>query len=237
MPVFTSSALIIVDVQNDFISGSLSLSNCPAKQNGADVVPLINKVIENKELAFKAVVYTLDWHPADHISFVDNKHLRKSHFNSKKNLEGAQVFDEVSFDVGGQERPQVLWPRHCQQNSDGADFHPDLILTSNRIVIKKGVDPNVDSYSGFWDNAKLSATGLEEQLKAASIDTVYICGIATDVCVKATVLDAIDLDFETYVVEDACRGVSDEGISGAFKEMKSRGAKVITCQDLLSRES
>jgi len=228
----TRRALIVVDVQNDFISGSLSLSNCPSKHDGGQVVPLINRLV--KETKFDLIVFTQDWHPTDHISFVDNVHLRTFHDSCNKKSDQVKIFDDVTFQINASEpRSQTLWPRHCVQESDGAEFHPDLFVPSDAIVVKKGTDPDVDSYSAFWDNSKLKCTPLEALLRDAGIDTVYVCGIATDVCVNFTAVDALDHGFHVYVIEDACRGVDEAAINKTLEEIRSKGGKVISSGDIL----
>lgn len=219
-------ALIVVDLQNDFVSGSLSLSNCPSKHDGSEIVPLVNDLVDKP--TFDLIVFTQDWHTTDHISFVDNAHLRPFHNDCTKSLDEVKVFDEVVFAVGDESRHQVLWPRHCVQESSGAELHPGLVVPPKARIIKKGTNPDVDSYSAFWDNAKLKSTELADLLRGEGITSVYICGIATDVCVKATAIDAIELGFEVYLIEDVCRGVDEKNIQLTLEEVKKRGGKVIT---------
>jgi len=158
-------ALIVVDVQYDFMpGGALAVSE------GDQIVEPINNI---KKL-FDLVIYTQDWHPADHCSFTKN---------------------------GG------VWPVHCVQNTHGAQIDKRL-LTGNDLVIQKGVHQEVDSYSGFWDNDRKYQTGLNQILKIHTIDTVYICGLATDYCVKFTALDAVDAGYKVCLLTDACRGVN-----------------------------
>ncbi|XP_078601609.1 nicotinamidase-like [Branchiostoma floridae x Branchiostoma japonicum] len=231
------SALIVVDMQNDFIDGSLAVRNCPAHEDGTAIIPTINHLLES--VPFDAVVYTADWHPADHCSFVDNVQLREIHETSKIKADNAQVMDTVVF-ASPDMFEQKLWPAHCVQDSYGAELHPDLKVVENHILIRKGLDPDVDSYSAFWDNSKKSATPLVSELARRHITDVYICGIATDVCVEFTSMDAIEHGFRTVLIEDACCGVSEEGIKETKTKLKEAGAvlvqsaevpDLVNCQD------
>lgn len=199
---------IIVDVQNDFLpTGAL-----PVK-NGDEVVPVINSILDK----FDLVVATQDWHPADHKSFAVHH-------------EGKEPGEVIN--LGGIE--QILWPVHCVQNTEGAEFVEGLATEKIEKVIRKGTDPEIDSYSGFFDNDHKQATGLEEYLREKGVSEVYMGGLALDVCVKFTALDSQKLGFDTTVVLDATRGVDmKEGDSErAVEEMKSAGVKVITSTDL-----
>ena len=145
-----------------------------------------------------------------------------------------QVFDEVTFALNSTEsRSQVLWPRHCVQNSEGAKLHPDLDIPPNAVFIKKGKNPDVDSYSAFWDNSKLKATELESVLREAEITSVYVCGIATDVCVKATAIDALELGFQVFLVKEACRGVEENAIKKALEEISGLGGKIVSMAEVV----
>jgi len=196
-------ALIVVDIQNDFCpNGALEV------KDGDQVIPVANKLMNEFEL----VVATQDWHPANHKSFAANHPWRKP----------GQVID-----LHGME--QILWPIHSVQQSFGAEFAPGLRTDKFDRVFTKGTDIEIDSYSGFFDNGHQKATGLGDYLKDKGVDTVYIVGLAADVCVKFTVLDALRLDFETYLVEDGTRGVNLEpnDTKKAFQEMKEAGAKFV----------
>lgn len=207
------SALIIVDVQNDFISGSLAINQCPAQHNGEDVIPVINKLIES--VPFDKVIYTQDWHPEDHISFFNNKNRRKFKsidMESETRVENeTKLYDTVIFE-GPPQMKQKLWPTHCVQQSWGSEIHCDLKIKDNSIRILKGTQSHIDSYSAFWDNQRLSQTDLNQQLTALAITDVYFCGIATDVCVGYSAIDAIECGYRTVVVENASRGLSLEDI-------------------------
>ncbi|PQV63882.1 nicotinamidase/pyrazinamidase [Abditibacterium utsteinense] len=197
-------ALIIVDVQNDFCAGGAL-----AVQNGDAVVPVINSILP----AFDVVVATQDFHPQNHASFAVNQ-------------VGAKIGDAIVLNG----LPQILWPVHCVQNTSGAALHPNLDVSGLDGVFQKGTDPNVDSYSGFFDNGRLHATGLGEFLKNRGIGQVFVCGLATDYCVKWTALDAISLGFDTYVIADATRGVNLSPLDSenALLEVVAAGGKVVS---------
>ncbi len=175
-------ALIVVDVQNDFCAGGAL-----AVAGGELVVPVINAILP----AFDVVVATQDWHPQNHGSFAVNQ-------------PNTRIGDSVILNG----LPQILWPLHCVQNTGGAAFHPDFDTSGLDGVFQKGTDPNVDSYSGFFENGRLHATGLGEFLQSRGIGQVFVCGLATDYCVKWTALDALSLGFDTFVIADATRGVN-----------------------------
>jgi nicotinamidase/pyrazinamidase len=196
------NALIVVDLQNDF---------CPG---GALPVPegdRIMTVVNQLQRRFDVVVATQDWHPADHGSFAINH-------------PGKTPGDAV--ELAG--HPQILWPVHCVQGTRGAEFHPQLDVSSIARVIRKGTDRLVDSYSGFVDNGRHTSTGLAEYLNDRDVDCVYVCGLATDYCVKNTALDSADFGFETYLIEDACRGVDLQpgDVRRAIEEMRERNVIV-----------
>jgi nicotinamidase/pyrazinamidase len=194
-------ALIIVDVQNDFLPGGAL-----AVPDGNQVIPVINQLSQDFDLVFT----TQDWHPANHCSFAAS-------YPDKK------IGDRILID--GQE--QILWPVHCVQNTYGAELaaglHPKVI--SGGVHISKGTDERVDSYSGFFERLRKGATGLDKLLRKHGADDLTIVGLATDYCVKATVLDARDLGFEVTVYENACRAVNlspDDGAS-ALAAMREAG--------------
>jgi nicotinamidase/pyrazinamidase len=196
------TALILVDIQNDFCPGGAL-----AVPDGDAVVAKANAAMANHDL----VVATQDWHPADHGSFAIN-HPGKSPFQVVT-LAGLQ---------------QVLWPVHCVQGTPGAEFHPALDLSRVTKVFPKGTNAEIDSYSGFFDNGQRHSTGLGEWLQAQGVDTVTICGLATDYCVRATALDAIRLGFRVKLLSAVCRGVglSFDDIPAAIDEMRKAGVKI-----------
>ena len=196
-------ALIIVDLQNDFCPGGALAVN-----DGDKIIPIINKLLPK----FDLIVATQDWHPKNHKSFASNH--------------GKKIGEVI--DLNGLN--QILWPDHCVQGSKGAEFV--FTLDAKRIdrIFQKGTDPEIDSYSGFFDNGHKKRTGLDDYLRKKGVDEVYIVGLATDYCVKFTALDAVELGFKTYLIQDACRGVnlnnhdSDEAIQG----MKTKGVGIIS---------
>ncbi|CAK9821764.1 Exosome complex component RRP4 [Anthophora retusa] len=198
------SAFLIVDVQNDFITGSLNIKQCAAQHDGSEVIEPINRLLETVQ--FDAVFYSLDWHPMDHVSFIDNLHLREVDPSSGISKEAAQVYDTVTF-RGPPLLKQRLWPRHCIQDSWGAELHKDLKIIDNGIKIYKGTNPEVDSYSVFWDNKKMMETSLSSQLQGKNATDIYICGLAYDVCVGATAVDALKSGYRTILIDDCSRGV------------------------------
>lgn len=195
-------ALILVDIQNDFCPGGAL-----AVADGDAVVSIANRLMTTVDL----VVATQDWHPENHGSFASNNPGRK-------------LFDLA--DLGG--LPQVMWPTHCVQWTGGAQFHPGLNTRRIARVFPKGTDPDIDSYSGFFDNGKRKATGLGKWLKMQTVDEVLICGLATDYCVKATAIDAAQLGFRTVLIEDACRGVAMKttDIPDALAAMRQAGVTI-----------
>ncbi|HEY5911788.1 MAG TPA: bifunctional nicotinamidase/pyrazinamidase [Verrucomicrobiae bacterium] len=201
-------ALILVDLQNDFLPGGAL-----AVPEGDAVVPIANRL----QPGFEVVVATQDWHPANHGSFAANH-------------PGKRVYDEVK--LGG--LPQTLWPVHCVQNTKGADFAPGFDRRRIQQVFQKGIDPEIDSYSGFFDNADRRSTGLSEWLKDKRVREIYIAGLATDYCVRFTAFDGLGLGLRTHVIEDACRGVNVQpgDVERALREMRSAGVEVLHSNEL-----
>jgi nicotinamidase/pyrazinamidase len=201
-------ALIIVDVQNDFCPGGAL-----AVREGDAVVPIINAL----QPGFDLVVATQDWHPAEHLSFAAN-HAGKSP-GEVLQLDGLT---------------QVLWPAHCVQNTAGAEFVATLDTSRIARTFQKGTEREIDSYSGFFDNGHKRATGLGDFLKEQGATEIYVAGLATDYCVKFTALDARQLGFATFLVEDACRGVELQAgdVRRAIEEMQAAGVRVVQSRDL-----
>ncbi|XP_067948306.1 uncharacterized protein [Watersipora subatra] len=224
------TALIIVDVQNDFIDGSLALRHCPAQQDGAEVVPVINRLLEERE--FDLVVYSMDWHPDTHISFIDNVHMYPLDKGCTKRFDECCTYDEVTFDLSPP-RTQVLWPAHCIQDSEGAKLASNLKVSPGAVRIYKGTNPDIDSYSAFFDNMRLSQTSLQEELEKRHVTDVYICGLAYDVCVAATGVDAVGLGYRTVIVNDACRGVMEDKIKEEKEKLQEQGALVLESDEAM----
>lgn len=198
-------ALLIVDVQNDFCpGGALEVPE------GDEVVPVINNLIG----AFDHVLQTQDWHPAGHQSFASS---HPQH----------DPYDVIEVGYG----EQVLWPDHCVQGTDGAAFHPDLDTTHTELVLRKGFRPEIDSYSAFFENDGETRTGLAGYLRERGIDTLYVCGLATDFCVKWSAVDGRAEGFDVFVVEEATRGIDQNGsLAQAWKEMNDAGVQVISAE-------
>ncbi len=204
-------ALILVDIQNDFAlpNGALSVPK------GNEVVAVANRL--NTSTMFDYFVLLQDWHPMSHKSF------------ASKN-KGAEV--GTLGELNG--NPQIWWPDHCIWGTSGSEFHKSLLTGRANLILRKGMDPEVDSYSGFFDNAGLT-TGLGDWLEANGVKETYIMGLATDYCVRFTALDSAQLLFATYLIEDGCRAVNlqpDDG-KNAIVEMKKAGITVITSKELL----
>ncbi|CAK1545379.1 unnamed protein product [Leptosia nina] len=225
------SAFLIVDVQNDFISGTLNISECNAQQDGSEVVEPINALLES--VPFDCVFYSLDWHPPDHVSFIDNVHRRELDPSSPVSADKAQAYDTVVF-AGPPPMKQRLWPRHCVQDSWGAELHKDLKVVQNGIKVYKGTNPEVDSYSVFWDNKKLTETSLSTQLRMRAVTDIYICGIAYDVCVGATIADALAIGYRSVLVEDACRGVDLSDMQRTKSTILGNNGLIVTSEDVLA---
>jgi len=210
----TKTALIVIDVQWDFLPGG-SL----AVPDGDKIIPIVNGM--RSEYDFDCVVLTQDWHPADHMSFAKN--------NGKEEFSVIQV---DGFD-------QTMWPVHCVQNSRGAEIHPDILNyntsatnTKQHIIVQKGTNKNVDSYSAFFDNNKKQQTDLSKTLKDYNIDKVVVVGLATDYCVFYSAVDAAEAGFATVVVADGCRGIDEKTSATAYENMKQKGIKIIKIDEL-----
>lgn len=224
------SALIIVDVQNDFISGSLAISGCPAGHRGEEVVPVINRLIQS--VPFDLIVYSLDWHLADHISFFENYNKRKIIHEDGTGLTHDELSEIRPLEIVTFEGPpltkQKLWPKHCVQGSWGSKLHPDLLVPEKgAIQVYKGINSLIDSYSAFWDNGKLSETSLNRELVSRGITDVYACGIAYDYCVGSTALHANEYGFKTTLIEDATRGVDGKTITDMKKRLMNSNAAIV----------
>jgi nicotinamidase/pyrazinamidase len=197
-------ALLLIDIQNDFMPfGSLPV------EAGDEVVPVANALAP----LFELVVATQDWHPAGHASFASSHAGRRA----------GEVIDVAGL-------PQVLWNDHCVQNTPGASFHSGLDVAQVDHVVRKGTDPGIDSYSGFFDNNHAKYTGLSVYLRERGVSEIWLVGVATDYCVKFTALDGRGEGFDVVVVEDGCRAVNlapDDG-ARALAEMVSAGCRVVS---------
>jgi nicotinamidase/pyrazinamidase len=208
--VILVNALLVIDVQNDFLPGGAL-----AVTDGDQVIPVINRMMQKHKSDL--ILATQDWHPANHGSFAANHPNR--------------VPGEI-IELNG--ITQVLWPVHCVQGTSGAEFSVKLRTDFFKKVFRKGTDPEIDSYSGFFDNGRRRSTGLDDYLKDEKVDHVFVCGLATDYCVKSTVLDSVGAGFQTTLIADACRGVNiNSGDSAAaINEMRAAGASIVESADL-----
>lgn len=195
----------------------------------AQIIEPINRILD--DIDFDTVFYSFDWHPSDHISFIDNIKLRSLHETSPIDAKSAKVYDTVLFD-GETPMRQCLWPRHCVQDTWGAELHKDLKIIENSIKVYKGTNPDVDSYSMFRDNQKIAETTLGAQLRARGITDIYVCGIAYDVCVGDTAIDSISSGYRTILVEDCCRGIDLENIEKVSKTITSLGGVIISSEQV-----
>lgn len=193
-----SDALIVIDVQNDFCPGGAL-----AVADGDAIIPRINALMDE----FETVVLTQDWHPADHASFAANH-------------AGAAPFTLTEMAYG----PQVLWPTHCVQGTDGAAFHPALRTDPAQLVIRKGFRAAIDSYSAFFENDQTTPTGLDGYLRSRGVRHVTLVGLATDYCVAYSALDAAKLGFAATVLTGACRAIDLNGsLAEATAKMRAAG--------------
>ncbi|TGZ56542.1 hypothetical protein CRM22_010132 [Opisthorchis felineus] len=176
------TALLIVDIQNDFVTGSLRTDRCPARMDAMNIIKPINDLCR---LAFKQIYVSKDWHPRDHVSFHENRNRWRLSKNSKiQDAESAKIYDTITIiDSMGVECNQQLWPTHCVAKSEGAKIHPNLMLPEDVIVIKKGTISDVESYSVFGDPKGREDTTMETKLRASGIKVLVVCGIAFDFCV------------------------------------------------------
>ncbi|KAI9310833.1 Isochorismatase-like protein [Dichotomocladium elegans] len=207
-----SVALILVDIQNDFLEGgSLAVPEASA------IMPVVLKLInETKDCL---IVATQDWHPPNHVSFAANHHPSK------------KPFEQVDIAYNGLEHSQTLWPAHCVQGSKGAELSSLLPLDKIQHVIKKGLNPQVDSYSGFADNKYHEITALAKILYQHFVDTIIVVGLAADYCVKMTCLDGVKFGFKTILVKQGTRPVVPDDFETTLEELQSRGVQVVNIND------
>jgi nicotinamidase/pyrazinamidase len=205
--------LIIIDVQPDFMPGGKL-----AVADGDQVVPVINSMLKKD---FSYAVATQDWHPEDHSSFASQH-------------KGKAPFDVIKMPYGS----QTLWNDHCIQSSKGAEIHKDLNMDKVNMIIRKGFRKDIDSYSAFKENDKVTETGLKAWITSMGFDRVFLCGLATDFCVANSAEDALEMNLPVYVIEDACRGIGipveehKTTIDLAKENLSSKGVKFIKSYDL-----
>lgn len=202
-----SDVLLVVDLQNDFCPGGAL-----AVPEGDRIVPLANDLAKR----FPHVVLTQDWHPPGHRSFAS------SH-------PGKRPFDTVEMPYG----PQVLWPDHCVQGTDGAAFHPALDMAAAELILRKGFRREIDSYSGFFENDRSTATGLAGYLRERGFRRVFLCGLALDFCVRYSAEDAVRCGFAALVIDDACRAIDTAGsLSAAYAALDALGIQRIAAASI-----
>lgn len=194
-------ALIMVDVQNDFLPGGAL--EVPA---GDEIIPVLNKI----QADFDLVVATQDWHPEGHSSFA-SQHT------------GANPFDQIEW----KGRSQTLWPDHCVQDSWGAEINEQLDTKRVEAIFRKGSDKDIDSYSAFYDNNRERSTALADYLRGRGVEEVFVGGLATDVCVFFTVMDSLKEGFKTTMILDACRGIDEASIKKSIEHILKEGGHVI----------
>lgn len=203
-------ALIIVDIQNDFLPGGALAVN-----KGDEVIPVINNLQQSGY--FDLVVATQDWHPQNHKSFASNH-------------SGKNTFEKIM--LNGLE--QILWPDHCVQGTKGADFPSGLDTKKIEAIFRKGMYANVDSYSGFFDNGKRKDTGLAAYLNGRKVDEIYVSGLAGDFCVFYTALDSVDCGFKTFFIEDATRSIDKNNFEDVIKKrLSEKDITIINSSDIL----
>lgn len=199
---YADTALIVIDVQNDFCTGGAL-----AVPDGEAVVPLINEMLPD----YGACILTQDWHPAGHSSFA-SQHADKEPFGTV----------EMSYGT------QVLWPDHCVQGTQGAEFHADLQTDAANMIIRKGFRRDIDSYSAFFENDRTTPTGLTGYLRTINVQKVTLAGLATDFCVAYSALDAARLGFDVTVDLRACRAIDLEGsLEHALSQMAQNSVRVV----------
>jgi nicotinamidase/pyrazinamidase len=210
IPKQPTDALLVIDVQNDFMpGGALAIAD------GDAIVPLINTLAQR----FDHVILTQDWHPAQHISFAT------THSNK-------QPLETIEAPYG----PQTLWPDHVLQHSEGAAFHPDLKIPHAELILRKGFRRHIDSYSAFLENDHCSPTGLAGYLRERNLQRLFLCGLAYDFCVRFSAIDGKALGFETIVIEDACRPVNLPGsVDATNAALATASIPRIRSNDLLTR--
>ncbi len=204
-----SQALIMVDIQNDFMPGGNL-----AVPDGHTIVPVVNRLSQHAPLC----VATQDWHPSDHLSFA-SQHARKVPFET--------------IDLNGIE--QTLWPDHCCQNTSGAEFHPNLAMGPVQAIFRKGMDRYVDSYSGFYDNQHAHSTGLAGYLKTLGVNHVFITGLCADICVYYTLKDALSAGFECCLIEDATKALDLTAYQTIKTNLIQQGVEFINAATALDR--
>jgi nicotinamidase/pyrazinamidase len=196
MQITSHDALLVIDIQNDFCPGGAL-----AVADGDAVLPVLHRIAP----LFEHIVLTQDWHTADHASFAS------AH-------PGMKPFETIEANYGA----QTLWPDHCVQGTEGAEFHPDLKLTRAELILRKGFRPRIDSYSAFFENDRTTATGLGGYLDERGLTRIFLCGLAYDYCVAYSALDARRLGLQAIVIKDACRAID---LNGSVQRIEAEFAR------------
>ena len=207
MELVDRDVLVVIDVQNDFCDGGAL-----AVPRGQAVVPVIHRIAD----LFQHVILTQDWHPRDHLSFASNH-------------PGQAPFETIETAYG----EQVLWPDHCVQGSVGAGFHPHLQPDHAELILRKGFRTNIDSYSAFRENDRITRTGLTGYLRERGLGRIFLAGLAYDYCVRYSAVDSMQAGFETYVVEDGCRAIGmGDSVAATNHAFSEAGVRVVTSEML-----
>lgn len=212
MQIAASDVLIVVDIQNDF---------CPGGQLAVAGGDAVIEPIHSIAPLFQHIILTQDWHPANHTSFAANH-------------PGKQPYDSIQLSYG----PQTLWPTHCVQNTQGAEFHPRLHLPQAELILRKGFHPAIDSYSVFFENDRITPTGLAGYLRERGLKRIFLAGLAYDYCVAYSALDARRLSLPVFIVRDACRAIDLNGSVALMEaELAKAGAAITESTDIVAAES
>lgn len=212
MQIAASDVLIVVDIQNDFCPGGAL-----AVPGGDVVIPVIQQIAP----LFHHIILTQDWHPANHTSFAANH-------------PGKQPYESIQLSYG----PQTLWPTHCVQDTHGAEFHPRLHLPQAELILRKGFHVKIDSYSVFFENDRITPTGLAGYLRERGLKRIFLAGLAYDYCVAYSALDARRLSLPVFIVRDACRAIDLNGSVAMMEaELAKAGAAIIESTDIVAAES
>ena len=203
----TNSALLMIDIQNDFCPGGAL-----AVDEGDKIVSNVNSIQEK----FTVKILTQDWHPKNHKSFASN-HKNKDPMSTTQMFYGTQV----------------LWPDHCIQGTEGSRFHAKLITDNADLIIRKGFRPEIDSYSAFFENDQKTPTGLDGYLKSRGINKIYLCGLALDFCVYFSAVDGAKLGYDVTVIKNACRAIDlNNSLENSLNDMKGKGVKLLSTHEL-----
>jgi nicotinamidase/pyrazinamidase len=203
-----TDVLLVIDVQNDFMPGG----RLPVPE-GDQVIPVINGLLRN---CFRLAVATQDWHPANHVSFA-SQHV------------GTEAFQSIQLPYG----EQTLWPDHCVQGTPGAELSDELDIAHMQCIIRKGFRREIDSYSAFRENDRKTFTGLDGYLRARGVHRVFIVGLARGYCTDFSASDAMEAGYETFLIEDGCRGITIEATQGQTKRLHERGVRFLSTKDML----